>query len=80
MECTVKLIWDSEAAIWYTETDDIPGLVLHAQTFDMLVERVCPIALELLEENLSYTGPVNISFEAERIEKVVSDIGNIIAV
>ena len=68
MQCTVKLVWDSEAAIWYTETDDIPGLVLHSPSFDGLVERVCLVAPELLEENLNHVGPVHISFEAERIE------------
>ena len=27
MKCTVKLVWDNEADIWYTESEDIPGLV-----------------------------------------------------
>lgn len=69
MKCTVKLIWDSEAAIWYTESTDVPGLVLHAATFDKLVERVCLVSPDLLEENLNYVGPVHISFECERIEE-----------
>ena len=77
MKCTVKLIWDSEAEIWYTETEDIPGLVLHATTFDKLVERVRLVSPDLLEENLNYVGPVRISFECERIEEgiVNSSIG-----
>jgi len=69
MKCTVKLIWDSEAAIWYTETDDVPGLVLHAPSFDELVERVRLASPELLEDNLNYAGPVRLSFECERIEE-----------
>ena len=69
MKCTVKLIWDSEAEIWYTETDDILGLVLHAPLFDELIERVRLASPDLLEENVNYAGPVHISFECERIEE-----------
>ena len=67
MKCTVKLVWDEEAAIWYTKTDDIPGLVLHSDSFDTLIERVRVAAPELLRENLNHTGSVYISFHAERI-------------
>jgi hypothetical protein len=74
MKCTVKLIWDGEARIWYTETDDVPGLVLQSSSFDALVERVRVAAPEMLEENKNYTGPVHISFEAERIENGISKI------
>ena len=79
MKCTVKFVWDSEARVWYTETDDVPGLVLHAPTFDKLVERVCLISPELLEENLNYVGPIHISFECERIEEgVINSQENIV--
>ena len=80
MKCTVKLVWDSEALIWYTETDDIPGLVLHAPSFDKLVERVRLVAPELLEENRNYAGPVHLSFECERIEEAVSNSHKPVAV
>ena len=70
MKCTVKLVWDSESDRWYTETDDIPGLVLEAESFDRLVDRVRLAAPEMLELNCNYIGPVYVSFEAERIEKV----------
>jgi hypothetical protein len=70
MKCTVKLVWDSDVDRWYTETDDIPGLVLEEESFDKLVDRVRLAAPEMLELNRDYTGPVYISFEAERIEKV----------
>jgi len=66
MNCIVNIIWDDEAEIWYTESVDIPGLVLHSTSFDILVERVRIAAPELLEENLNHTGPVFISFTAQR--------------
>ena len=70
MKCTVKLVWDSETNRWYTKTNDVPGLVLEAASFDELVDKVRLAAPEMLELNCDYTGPVNISFEAERIERV----------
>jgi len=69
MQCAVNLVWDSEASIWYTQTDDIPGLVLHSPSFDELIKRVRLAAPELVEENLNYVGPLHISFGAERIEE-----------
>ena len=80
MKCTVKLIWDNEATIWYTESADIPGLVLHAPTFDELVERVRLASPELLEDNLNYVGPVHLSFECERIEEGITNSQTSIAV
>ena len=70
MKCVVKLVWDNEANRWYTETDDIPGLVLESPSFDSLVDRVRLAAPEILELNRGYTGPVHLLFEAERVEKV----------
>ena len=80
MKCVVKLVWDSEAGIWYTETDDIPGLVLHSDSFDNLIERVRVAVPELLEDNLNYAGPVHISFEAERIETGIEVLHEDVAV
>jgi len=70
MKCTVKLIWESETDRWHTETEDIPGLVLEAASFDALVERVRMAAPEMLELNCSYTGPIQLTFEAERTENL----------
>jgi len=70
MKCTVKLVWDDETNRWFTETDDVPGLILEAPSFDDLVGKVRLAAPEMLELNCNYTGPVHIFFEAERIERV----------
>ena len=68
MKCVVKLVWDNEAKVWITESDDIPGLLLESPSFDTLVERVRKAAPEMLELNCGYVGPVSLSFEAERVE------------
>ena len=67
MKCTVKLVWDDDSNAWFTETKDIPGLHLNSLNFDNLVEKVRMAAPEMLEDNLDYTGPVHIIFEAEKI-------------
>ena len=67
MKFDVRLIWDNEACVWYTQTD-IPGLCLEAQTFDELVKEVRLAAPEMIELNSHYTGPVHLIFEAVRIE------------
>ena len=69
MICKVKLVWDRESEAWFTEAEDIPGLHLNSKSFDDLVEKVCQVAPEVLEHNLEYFGPVNIVFEAERVEQ-----------
>ena len=70
MKCTVKLIWDEEARVWYTQTDDIPGLALSAPVYDELVAIVRDTAPELLEENCDYSGPIYLNFESVRIDMV----------
>ena len=68
VECVVKLVWDDEANMWITESDDIPGLLLESPSFDTLVERVRQAAPEMLELNRGYVGHIRLCFEAVRIE------------
>jgi len=67
-KCMVKMIWSEESGTWYAESDDIPGLVLGADTFDALVERVCLIAPEMLECNLNYNGPIELAYIVMRTD------------
>jgi len=68
MKCKVKLVWDSESYRWYTDTDEPLCLNLESGSFDALVERVRMAAPEMLELNCGYRGPVQITFEAVRID------------
>ena len=70
MKCKIKLIWDKESGKWYTDTDDQLCLNLESDSFDTLVERVKLAAPEMLELNCGYKGPVQIHFEAERIDEL----------
>ena len=68
MNCKITLVWDSEANVWFTRTQDIPGLCLENESFDDLIEDVRAAAPEMLVLNCNYEGPVHLIFEAVRIE------------
>ena len=68
VKCTVKFIWDDEAQVWITDSDDIPGLFLESESFDKLIEKVRVAVPELLALNNKYDGPVYLNFEAVRVE------------
>ena len=70
MKCIIKIIWDDEAKIWYTESDDIP-VYLNDCSYDNLIKRVAFVAPEALEESIGYIGPINLIFESVRIEKAM---------
>jgi len=68
MKYTIKLIWDDEASIWYTESDDLP-VFFNDYSYDNLIERVRIAAPEVLEESCGYIGPIDLIFESVRVEK-----------
>ena len=51
MQYVINLLWDDEAKVWVATSDDIPGLVLEAGSFDALIERVQAAAPELIKLN-----------------------------
>ena len=70
MKYTVKLIWDDEASIWYTESDDLL-VFLNDHSYDNLIERVRTAVPEILDEENGYTGPIDIIFHSVRVEKAM---------
>ena len=70
MKCKVTLVWDNETCRWYTNSDDVLCLNLESGSFDALVERVRMAVPEMLELNCGYIGPVEITFEASRIDNL----------
>ena len=45
----VRAMWDEEASVWVATSDDLPGLVTEAGTFELLRAKVPILAAELLE-------------------------------
>jgi predicted RNase H-like HicB family nuclease len=63
----IHATFDPESSVWWAESDDLPGLVTEAATFDALVERVAAVAPELLATNGQIpAGPVTLEFLATR--------------
>ena len=68
--CVVNVIWDAEAGVWYTRSDDIPGLVLESSHFERLLSDYKSEAAYMLEANCGYTGAFELSFETQRVESI----------
>jgi predicted RNase H-like HicB family nuclease len=51
MDFVVRATWDPEASVWVAESDDVPGLVTEADTFEALVSKLRVMIPELLEAN-----------------------------
>lgn len=72
MNYTVSLEWDSEVGVWIATSGDIPGLVLESGSFDALLERVRFAVPELLELNDTEASPLTLTFQSERIERIMA--------
>ncbi len=69
----VNAVWDSEAAVWVAESDDIPGLVAEAATIEELERELHLLVPELLRLNgVPGDGPDTVPMElvARKTEKV----------
>lgn len=58
----VYATYDPAARVWWTESEDPPGLVPEAPTLDVLIDRVTAVAGELLAVNGATAGAVNLEF------------------
>lgn len=63
----VRASYDPEAGVWWAESDDVPGLVTEATTFEALMERAAEIAPLLLEANRPGLDDVTLEFHATRV-------------
>lgn len=70
MDYIIHISWDPEANVWIATSDDIPGLVLEAGSFDALLERVRFAVPELLELNQSQKTSSTLIFVSERHERI----------
>jgi predicted RNase H-like HicB family nuclease len=69
---TVKVEWDDEAGMWVATSEDVPGLVTEAPTFEALLDKLRVMVPEMLELNgvLSADDAVRAAFRvvAEKLE------------
>ncbi len=50
----VKALLDEESGIWVATSDDVPGLVTEAETWEGLIRKLIGLIPELLELNDSF--------------------------
>lgn len=48
-----RVVWDSEASVWFTESEEIKGLVAESPTLEGLHEKLLALIPEMLELNHS---------------------------
>ena len=65
---TFKVIWDPEASVWFTESEEIKGVVAEAPTLEKLHEKLLILIPEMLELNhsISVGKTLSISLETHR--------------
>lgn len=65
---TFKVIWDSEASVWFTESEEIKGVVAEAPTLEKLHEKLLMLIPEMLKLNhsVSVGRRLSISLETHR--------------
>jgi len=47
----VHAMWDAEVSVWVATSEDVPGLVVEADTMETLIEKLQVMIPELLELN-----------------------------
>ena len=57
--------WDDEAGVWIATSDDVPGLVVEAQTWPELIDEARLAISDLLELSGKGNGPLSLTFKVE---------------
>jgi hypothetical protein len=62
----IRANYDPDTGQWWADSDDLPGLVSEAASFEALVDRVSAVAGELMLANGARPGPLTLEFTTER--------------
>jgi hypothetical protein len=62
---TIDARWDGEANVWIATSNDVPGLVVEADTWPMMIEEVRLILPELLDVAGERADNLSLTFRAE---------------
>ena len=57
----IQADWDAETRVWTATSEDVPGLVIEAETLDALVDEAKLLVPDLLELNCGLRGPMDVS-------------------
>jgi hypothetical protein len=62
---TINARWDDEAGVWLATSNDVPGLVVEADTWPAMIEEVRLVLPELLELSGQASDKLSLIFKAE---------------
>jgi len=71
-DITIRAHWDGEASVWLATSDDVPGLVVEADTWPGMINEVELILPELLEVAGQGGERLSLTFKAEEHRDLAS--------
>jgi hypothetical protein len=64
-DISIQARWDSEAAVWIATSDEVPGLVVEADSWPSMIEEVRLVLPDLLELSGQVNEKLSLTFKAE---------------
>jgi hypothetical protein len=64
-DITIQARWDVEASVWLATSEDVPGLVVEADTWPAMINEVQLVLPELLEVSGQSSDKLSLTFKAE---------------
>jgi hypothetical protein len=65
-DITIQARWDTEASVWLAASEDVPGLVVEADTWPAMINEVQLVLPELLEVSGQGAEKLSLTFKAEQ--------------
>jgi hypothetical protein len=63
---TINARWDGEASVWIATSEDVPGLVVEADSWTSMIDEVRVILPDLLEVAGETADRLSLTFKAEQ--------------
>jgi uncharacterized protein DUF1902 len=64
-DITIQARWDGEASVWLATSEDVPGLVVEADTWPAMINEVQLVLPDLLEVSGLSADKLSLTFKAE---------------
>ena len=64
-DISIHARWDGEAAVWIATSEDVPGLVVEADSWPSMIEEVRLVLPDLLELSGQAGEKLSLTFKAE---------------
>ena len=64
-DITITARWDGEANVWLATSDDVPGLVIEAETWPRMIQETRAILPDLLDLQGAPATQLSLTFRAE---------------